>query len=460
MLLYEYGEECLLPDAIEPAELKRHLRQVWQNRHGHHQDWPCQNADDPGADGAGFQPYLRFDGRYVQALNYTGIIHFQGVTFYLLPKVFRTSGKIVSFESAKPPASPTDVLRVVFTHLDFYLSHCRRIRFPFQWQAAQAAMPETLQTWIRLFASATGQLLAGQPYQTYQPLTAETAFLRGKLAVNEYLSGQVARGQWQYFHTEQQPFTTDNRFNQIVKHTARRLLNLGNNENRLLLQAIEYQLNEVTDAMFSPDDCDAAHLSRLPEKHRQVLEMCRFFLGGETGVSGGMGNPNFTFLLPMERVFEDFVAGFIENHFPGWQMERQRTVRMAVDNHGAFVYAKPDIWLPKHNTVLDTKYKLLDASRLPPQIPAADLYQLLAYATACQMQNVHLLYVSARKSGSATVSFELAGQMAHVHAHALPVVLEESGDTFSALTLRLQETLLKIAGTKMGYAEIVAQNPT
>lgn len=454
LLLYEYGDECVLPDSIEPAELKRHLRQVWQSRQWHH-----EYAAEPDADGEGFQPFLRFDGRRVQARNYAGIIHFQSVAIYLLPKIFRPTGKIVSLGSTKPPASQTEVLRPVFAHLDFYLSYCRRVRFPFQWQAAPPATTETLQTWIRLFALVTGKLLAAQPYQTYQPHTGETAFLRGKLAVNEYIAGQVSRGQWQFFQTEQQPFTIDNLFNRIVKHTARRLGHTSDAGNRLLLQSIENQLDGVADAVFSPADCDAVHLDRLHGKHRHVLEMCRFFLNGETGTANGGGDGNFTFLLPMERVFEDFVAGFIEKHFPGWKIERQRTVKMAVDNRAAVLYAKPDMWLPRQNTVLDTKYKLLDAGGLPNQIPSADLYQLLAYAAACRTANVHLLYVSVHESGSATVSFGLAGQTTNIHAHTLPVVLAGIGDTFSALTLRLQETLLKIAGTPIECAEIVAGNP-
>jgi 5-methylcytosine-specific restriction enzyme subunit McrC len=429
--LYEFGESKPLPAEIQPLALKRYLQQVWQNRHGLY-----QYAEEETPPFAAGQPFLHFDEGYIQARNYAGLIHFQGITIYLIPKLFEP-------RLWANTARPDQPVGFFLSHLSFYLSYCRQVRFPLRWQPTDTAPSDWLHHWIRYFASFTAATLTGQPYLTYQTHTDETTYLRGKLAVQPYLNEQLSRGQWQRLQTEQQPFVLDNLFNQIVKYTAGWLENLADAATQGILQEILWLLNDVEPQSRTAADCDAVHLNRLYPNHQEILEMCRFFLAGMGSGDTQTNTRNFAFLVPMERIFEDFVAGFVLRHFPEWQAECQKSVALGIRTGNRVVQVRPDLWLPFQHMVWDTKYKPTDTEDMQPL--SADLYQMLAYASACQTQNAHLLYASTAPSASETIRIGPEDRLVQVHTHALPIVLSHATDTFSALTLRLKETLQKIA---------------
>jgi|GEM_PF-379797 len=456
--LDEFGDAHPLPASVKPTELKQYLEAVWNNRH---QLYTYPETEP--VPGEGKQPFLQFDGQCIRARNYAGIIHFQGVTIYLLPKIFRGFSHPGSSNpglKTKPEftstGSETEVNGATwfFSHLHFYLSYCRHVHFPFQWQPLTTDPSDAWKYWIRLFATYTASLLHEQPYLTYQTEVTQTDYLRGKLAVQPYVNEQLTRGQWQRLQTEQQPFVLDNPFNRIVKYTVTRLLPLAGAEARHSLQEILHLLSEVALIHCTPDDCNAVYLNRLYPKHQQLLDMCRFFLTAGLGGSAPDVQSNFSFLLPMERVFEDFVAGFVQKHFPEWEAVVQKSIPLATGSNNRTLHARPDIWLPRHRTVLDTKYKRVDAPDLLRQIPATDIYQLFAYAVALQVPQVHLLYVSAGSFGSETIRLLQAEHPVFIHAHTLPVVLTDAMDTFPALTLRIMENLQKLAGNSVLSSQI------
>ncbi len=423
--LYEFGEAHLLPASVKPEALKKYLRQVWQNRH-----WLYHYSEEETVRMEQGQPFLQFDGAFIQARNYAGVIHFQGVSIYLVPKLFKNAAVGVA---------------EMVAHLSFYLSYCRHVQFPFHWHPTETVPSDMLRNWIHYFASFASALLNEQPYQTYQTHTGETDYVRGKLAVQPYIQEQLSRGQWQRLQTEQQPFVLNNLFNQVVKYTASQLYTIADKQTQTLVQDVLSLLAEVELRQCSPLDCEAVHLSRLYPKHQEVLDMCRFFLAG--AATGGLpdNTMNFAFLIPMERVFEDFVAGFIQNHFPEWQAEFQKPMPLAVSSANRTLQARPDLWLPYHRMLWDTKYKLLATHEFRHTIPAADLYQMFAYAAAYNVEAVHLLYASAGIAAHETIRFTPESASVCVHVHSLPIVLSHPDDTFSALTLRLKETFQKIA---------------
>ncbi len=429
LALYEFGEAKPLPPGISPAALQQYLQRVWQNRYGLY-----QYGDEEPLPFGSKQPFLQFEDSLVQARNYAGIIHFQGLTIYLIPKVFQRS------TFAGYPAE-----HGLLAHLSFYLSYCSHVRFPFQWLLADSAPTPSLAHWIHYFASFTASTLAQHPYLAYQTHTRDTAFLRGKLAVQPYLNQQILRGQWQRLQTEQQPFELNNLFNQIVKHTVVRLQTIADTAAQPFLEEILWVLADVEDLPCTAADCDAVHLNRLYTAHQQILDMCRFFLAGESAGESSSQAMNFAFLVPMERIFEDFIAGFVQRHFPEWQAEFQKSMPIGVRNETRPVLTRADIWLPLQRTVWDTKYKIALADNQPLNVASADLYQMLAYAAVYQIQNVHLLYAATTASLTETIHCHFANAPVSVHIHAIPMVLTSTTDTFSGLILRLKETLQKAA---------------
>nr|MCU0352767.1 McrC family protein [Cytophagales bacterium] len=100
-------------------------------------------------------------------------------------------------------------------------------------------------------------------------------------------------------------------------------------------------------------------------------------------------------------------------------------------------------WLPRHRTVWDTKYKLLDTNGPP----VSDLYQMAAYCKARQVTNAHLLYAATEPQPSETL--HIAHTSLRVHVHSLSVVAPETTDEFGVLTEKLKEQLWQIAETSL-----------
>lgn len=435
-VLYEFDEPCLLPDSLDIQGFRTHLHQSWQNRRWQYH-YPESDELQPEAT-ATTPPFLQWDGQQVTARNYTGIIYYQGVTIYILPKLFK------ELWAGQPPATQ---IQTAFAHLHWYLSYCQQVVFPFQWEWIEASTGDILQGWIRFFATYTTRLLAEQPYQAYHAYVDETAYVRGKLSVSHYLSQQVARGQWQRLQTEQQPFTLDNPFNQIVRYTLRQLLILANTDNRLLLQECLHLLADISDRVCTPADCEQVHVNRSYPNHQQVLDMCRFFLAAETAALEGNFQQAFTFLVPMERVFEDFVAGFIDKHFPAWNMERQPARRFAQSAQATSVWIRPDIWLPGHRRILDTKYKIQSLITLTPKVASEDVYQMLAYALGYRISHTHLLYPDV--SEKEVITYVIPGPVSeiYVHLHRLPVVQLVSSHSWEELVDRLRKCIENIVSS-------------
>ncbi len=429
-LIYEFGESCLLPEDLDIDGFKRHLQQSWQNRR-----WLYQYSDEGQSEMEGStQPFFQFDGRQLTAKNYAGITYYQGVTIYILPKLFQKTAVSLA---------PAQQIQIAFSHIYFYLSYCRQVFFPFQWEWIQADTGDILQSWIRFFATYTTRLLSNQPYQAYHAYVDETAYVRGKLSVTHYLSQQVARGQWQRLQTEQQPFTLDNLFNQIVKYTLRQLLILADAPNRQHIQEGLHLLAEVSDRVCTPADCENFYVTQTYPRHQQVLDMCRFFLAAETAALQGKFQQSFTFLVPMERVFEDFVAGFIEKKFPHWHLERQPPRRFAQSQQSS-VWIRPDIWLPGFQRILDTKYKVTPTEATIRKVAPEDMYQMLAYALTYGISNTHLLYPDVSEKEIITYVISSVTGDVSIHLHALPVVRSAYTHSFEELTHTLQKCIENI----------------
>lgn len=438
MLLYEFNDYQPLPPEIHLATFKTYLQQTWANRN----NWfEIDNLPDVEAQNnlrRQRQAILNVDGRDLQARNYAGFLHVGGTTFHLLPKLFS--------DTLLPPEA-------IFKHLFFYLSHCRTIRFPFDWQGLGTNQPtDCLQWLLTLFVRYADYILMEQPYGVYEERVEQTTFARGKLDVSGYLRENLSHGNWQALHTRHAPFQYDNAFNQIVKYTIRRLLPVAAGEAADLLNRILFTLHEISDVPVTSTDCEQLMQRYLPEPQRQLVEMCRFFLLNEISCPSPVSNPCFSFVFPMERVFEEFVSGFIRQHFPDVRAQFQHSAYLAsVDGQPAF-QIRNDVWLPDTRTVLDVKYKLLDNVTGNPaaSVDSSDVYQMLAYALQRNVQNVHLLYpfagTEAPDSFIIQVDNELCAKPVSIHVHQLPMAVADATafETISLSTLLVPKLKKKL----------------
>lgn len=93
MNLFEFGAYQTLPASIDIISFKSYLKEVWNNRYlfyeSSYTEENSENEEQKADISRQGQALLKFDGNDIQARNYAGFIHYNGFTFYLLPKIFR-----------------------------------------------------------------------------------------------------------------------------------------------------------------------------------------------------------------------------------------------------------------------------------------------------------------------------------------------------------------------------------
>ncbi|MDU0369570.1 McrC family protein [Hymenobacter endophyticus] len=437
--LYEYRNH--LPLAELPPGLEDYLQTIWEQR-----------PRTPGLFGSGpakstRQRYLEFSidargHRTVRSRNYVGLIQYQGHRLHLLPKVF--------YQGSSQPAPGS--LEAIHAHLYWWLSYSERLQFPRSLASFSQAPTDWLELLVLLFAQYTHELLNRSQYQYYQEVGEELNTLRGRLNFSDYVRNRAV-GRQQVLPCTFDSFQLDNRFNRILKDVVRRLHHFtGHSGSQRLLEDISFLLADVADQPACLADCDQVQLSPLFAEFNVVLAYCRFFLASHSPLASTEANHQvFALLLPTEKIFEDFVAGFLQRHFrAGFHITPQasdlylaQVVSAAGGPPRQRFNLQHDILLRPHvpagaapaaPVVIDCKYKswkLVDGLPDPEGIAQADMYQLVSYAIRRGSVQNHLFYPDslsqpAAKSAANHLSFmvpdSLANKTLTITAHRLPVV--------------------------------------
>ncbi len=186
-------------------------------------------------------------------------------------------------------------------------------------------------------------------------------------------------------------FTDDILLNRLVKAAAHRLakLKLRSREARGGVAWVAESLTDVSLVTFPRGAVPEVTFNRLNEHYRDVAALARLVLRhgafeADRGTIRASG-----FLMDMNNVFQEFVtvalreALGVSEHVFG-----ERDIA-SLDQRG-HIGLKPDLtWRDGSRWVFvgDVKYKRIDSG-----VPNADLYQLLAYATAVDLPGGLLIY--------------------------------------------------------------------
>ncbi len=438
LTLTEHGEFQPLPGWLDIDEFRLYLKRVWEARHTFYED-PASGEYTEGAEygeKGTFRSLLGFDGRLVRARNYAGFIRFGKLTIRIVPKLF---------------APENYTWAEAMHHLHYYLSWGRPAVHPAGW--ADSPLPRSgdyLQWQIGVFARFARTVLTAAPYQTYVDLTDADSFSRGQLAVGDYLRQQISTGNWQRLNNHFSRYQLDNTYNRMVRRVASLLLPIAGPESRGLLGEVLESLPGVADIPCTVQECDQLMGSLHRGPQRRLLALCRWFLAGTAGNDEAMNDDNFFYLVPAGRLFENFLTGFIRYHFPGWEAESQSVAYLGQSRGKVAAPVRNDLWLPEKKLVVEIKYKKIIPD--PAGVPAADIYQLLAYAVARQTSNVHLVYPATRTEEVQGFRIEIPLQANRmpvtIHVHFVPVLLpplaegeDVTAGSFALLTQRLQEKL-------------------
>ncbi|WP_158242858.1 McrC family protein [Siphonobacter sp. BAB-5405] len=348
------------------------------------------------------QPFLSFEyvgpnvGPRIKAGRYVGFIQFQGLTIEIIPKLFNVEQAGRAFQ-----------------HVLWWLSYAQSFTFPFAELSSDSDSIEDLpEAFFQYFAYTTENLIQQQPYHQYESVTESMPYLRGRLDTAGYIRSSLSQGHWHELVCEHEPFVFNNRLNQIIKFVTRKLLGLSRRlPTRQILERLLFHLDEVADVPISRADCDRIILHRFYEGYEHCLDLCRFFLSDRYSNQTASEEQQFCFLVPMDRVFEEFVTGVMKEKLGSMfrSIDLQKAGKLTQE--GVFTI-KNDALLTTHTgdvIVVDTKYKVrsvgVDAKA---GISQTDLYQMISYALRRGSRRVFLLYPSLPKMTSSSHTFTVA----------------------------------------------------
>lgn len=187
-------------------------------------------------------------------------------------------------------------------------------------------------------------------------------------------------------------FASDNLLNQTFKFVAQALCLLtAVPATRARLNKILAIYEDVELRAISYAQAKKILLNRNQLIFKNVLDLALLFLQHSTISLPNKTFTNLAILFDMNKLFEEFVAAALEKAFPGQvQTQKSLTIIDSIDGHTNTSYSiRPDI-LFRNDTIIDTKYKILD---LPDNKPSeADIYQMLAYNRFFNRRNIILCY--------------------------------------------------------------------
>lgn len=416
----------LLPDFVN------YLSGVWQSRNRYIELSEEITEEEAQEEKIQQQRFFDFtiDGK-ISARNYVGVVQFEGVRIEVYPKIFAED--------------ETEDAKKWQLNLLYWLTYCRKMKFPFSFaDVSKLKFDDYLELLIYVFANYAEEVISKQPYQAYQKVEEETAFLKGRLSFENYTKHNLTTGKWQNFYCIHEPFVYDNLFNRIIKYVTRRLSCISENYlNKEKLNQILFILHDVSDMRCTVEDCEKVKLNPLYEDHKHILELCKLYLSNQVIDMDSDDSKNFCFLVPMEYIFEDFLLGFVSDKWPSLNMKSQSTDYLATSDGSKVFQIRNDIYIPGE-LIIDTKYKTRaknDGAKAG--VSQSDLYQMVSYAIRRNCTNVLLVYPNIQNALNISTSFKIPSEMfaeeINIDIRSLDISFDDIHDADDIMKGRIKE---------------------
>jgi 5-methylcytosine-specific restriction enzyme subunit McrC len=385
LVLYEFSDWV----KVERSEqLRSYLDETWKGRYLPSLAGMDEDLNDDGEEETiKSQRFLAFDGHMIRALNYVGFIQTKELHLELYPKVFRNV-----------PYEPVLMLR----HLFFWFDYCRRWKFPFTQSDLEGlegiSFPELL---IHLMGLKMLETVASQPVSLFETMDEKLTSPKGRIDFAKYLSSGFINGKQHVIDCIHQPFVFDNKLNRVIKYCTRGLLHQAKfAETQRILEKLLFILDEVEDMPFTYRDLDQVVLNPLFSRYEDIKDICSLVLQQMMYSNKQYELSNWSLLFPMEYIFEDFIAGFIEKNFSSaWEVNYQQENLNLCDEPPAFKMRHDILLTLKSNSkikvIVDTKYKIREAGFKKDNkrgVVQSDMYQMMSYAVRRGCTEVLLIY--------------------------------------------------------------------
>ena len=313
--------------------------------------------------------------------------------------------------------------------------------------------PDLVQAMARLLTLAAQRAFARGLHRDYREHEEALTTVRGRIRVAEQIRRRF--GVPIPVEVRYDDFTEDVTANQLVKAAAGALIQmrLRDRNDRARLTQVLARLENVSWVEYERGRVPAVRFNRLNEHYREVVALSRIVLQLRSIEARRGDTPAPGFLMDMNRVFESFVVQALrtelkltERALRSGQGLGQR-IFLAKDGG---IRLKPDLtWWERGECTFvgDAKYKRSDNG-----MPNADLYQMLAYATALDLPGGLLIY--AQGADAKTYEVRHCGKLLEVFSFDLSGTRQKLLDRVRALAERVRNL------RSMARDQGVADKPT
>jgi 5-methylcytosine-specific restriction enzyme subunit McrC len=397
-LLFEYDKWEKISNK---DDLKKMLQDIWKQRV--FVDSEVIETEDTNDNR--YQPFLKFDDYQVRANNFVGFIQNGDELIEIYPKVFR------NLSNAK------EKKELMLRHIFYWFGYCRKWRFPFNQASLDTIeideFPELI---INLIANQFLETVSNQPLTMYQQLEEPLMTPRGSINFKRYISNSLSHGNFQNIECDYEPYLFDNKVNRIIKYCSRLLLKQTKfTENVRMLQDVIFILDEVEDLPCTANEVDRVSLNSFFAEYSILMDSCKLILNQQLYSSNTYDLSQWCLLFPMEYIFEDFFAGFLEDKFhKKYKVEYQKsneylsnTPKVFNMQHDIFLTTKDGT---NRKIIIDTKYKLRESNfknDLKKGIDQTDLYQMVSYAFKRGCTDMILVYPNLTENINEPDKFEI-----------------------------------------------------
>lgn len=325
-------------------------------------------------------PYVAWEAGMWKPREFVGFLSYQGLEMEVFPRYFQSSPDLSS--------------SFIFQHLAYVLGYGLRISGTASLGASGYSTPEPgTHFWQAFFEKSLLEQLENHPLWQYSPPLPRRTWAQGNPDMKRYSQESLPQGQWHRLYWQAISSQENTLFYQVLKAVIRKMLAEGPEApSRERLGSILYFLENVPTYHPRLSDFEKLQAQEWPEPWQALLEYAQAYWQSRSIIPGGDAQAGMSWMLPMERLFEEFIPNFIRTHYPHWAFDYQKqfTLSQARNKSGSDLYIRPDLWFPDARLVVDTKYKYLSPDALRPE--PSDVYQLLSYAQALGAKKALLLY--------------------------------------------------------------------
>ena len=314
-------------------------------------------------------------GKMITPKNYVGVIKFKnGIEIEILPKI----GKIINEAATRRifMRMLKSVYDLPFKEFDVAELDSNKIS-PFEF-------------FVRMYIDTVFKLIKTGLCCAYYDVEGNETFLKGKLNFTQDIRFNAAHRE--RFFIEHQLFGENRSENRLIKSTSEYLYRMTSNDrNKKDLNIVLSQLELVESSSDIEADFDTVCIDRGMKLYVDVIKWCDLFLHNKSFTTFSGCNIAYSFLFPMDKLYEAYVAKFIKRILGKTQdvLIQDRSTHLFDDRCGPKI--RPDVMIKSKDKtiIIDTKWKLLDSVN---DVSVSDLYQMYVYSVKYNAEETILLY--------------------------------------------------------------------